>query len=157
MLSHSQFCTQAYIAESCQYSLACTCYVQLSTPVPTHRVQSANIAICQQQKKLHNNAGQLLAVQQGIYNCWQVYLVTPTNVANVANVAIQGGQTSHHHKRRNLGWTNVTPPTNVTTFKTSQTLRTTNVTRCRNIFCAHFQLLKCSTITSTLVSRPSLK
>ena len=43
-------------------------------------------------------------------------VVTPTNVANVANVAIQGGQTSHHHERRNLGWANVSPPTNVTTF-----------------------------------------
>ena len=46
MQSYSQLCSQAYIVESCLHSLACTCYVQLSTPVPNHRVQSANITIC---------------------------------------------------------------------------------------------------------------
>ena len=75
------------------------------------------------------------------------WAVAPTNDANVP---IQGGQTSQHHKRHNLGWTNVTPPTNVTTFKTLQTLRTTNVTMCRNIFGLHLQLLTCCFISSNI-------
>ena len=41
-----------------------------------------------------------------------------------------------HRRRRNLEWTNVTPPTNVTALNTLQTLRTANVTRCHNMICA---------------------
>ena len=54
------------------------------------------------------------------------------------NVTINGGQTSHHPL-------------------TSQTLRTTNVTKHRNMFCAHFQVLKCYSFTSTVVCVLSLK
>ena len=50
-------------------------------------------------------------------------------------------QTSQMSQRCNLGWTNVTPLTNVATLMTPQTLRTTNVTKRRNMFSAHFQML----------------
>ena len=60
--------------------------------------------------------------------------VAPTNNANVTNIAIKGRYTSNHNKCRNLGWTYVTPPPDVTTFRTSQTLRTTDVTMCHKKF-----------------------
>ena len=53
----------------------------------------------------------------------------------------------NHHtttKSFNLGWTNVTTSTNVTNFKTSQTLRTTNVTKRHNMSCAFGKQPHCS-------------
>ena len=55
------------------------------------------------------------------------------------NVAIYGGQMSHRP------------------LTSQQTLRTTNVTKRRNMFCAHFQLLKCYSFISILVYVLSLK
>ena len=52
-------------------------------------------------------------------------LFAPTNIANVV---IWGGQTSHHHKRRNLAGINITPPDYVTNLKRLQTLHTTKFT-----------------------------
>ena len=62
--------------------------------------------------------------------------VALTNVANVANIVIKGRHTSNHNN--NLGWTNVTLPTNVTTFRTSQALRTADVTMYHKRFWSPF-------------------
>ena len=62
-----------------------------------------------------------------------LWCVASTNIGNV-------GEMSHHYKRRNLTWPNVTPPTNVTTFKMSQTLRTTNVPMGHNTFLSPFSI-----------------
>ena len=45
---------------------------------------------------------------------------------------------------------NVIPPTNVTTFKTTPSLRTTNVTMCHHFFCLTLQLLICCSISSNI-------
>ena len=61
-----------------------------------------------------------------------------------------GWKKAHHHKHHNLhvAGTDVTPPTDITTLKTSQTLCTSNATMCCNIFCRPFQLLLCCFISS---------